>query len=267
MRQSRLGVAALLAACVAGATLAPVARAQENYEIQVYGSETMPAGTTMFELHSNYSLEGRRDTVAGVLPTNHALHETLEITHGFNPWFEVGGYMFTSAAHGQSWKVIGSHIRPRVRAPVSWHWPVGASLSMEVGYQDRAYSTDTWSLELRPIIDKQLGAWYVSLNPTLEHGLRGETSAEGFEFSPNAVVNRDITRKVNVGVEYYGGMGPIRSLAPRAEQEHQLFGVMNLDMGTDWELNAGYGVGLTAPTEKRMVKVILGRRMGSARAP
>ncbi|HEX5973150.1 MAG TPA: hypothetical protein VFY85_14550, partial [Gemmatimonadaceae bacterium] len=58
------------------------ARAQENYEIQVYGSETMPVGTTMFELHSNYALEGRREAEAGVLPTHHALHETVEITHG-----------------------------------------------------------------------------------------------------------------------------------------------------------------------------------------
>ena len=32
-------------------------RAQENYEIQVYPSETMPKGVTMFELHSNYTRE------------------------------------------------------------------------------------------------------------------------------------------------------------------------------------------------------------------
>ena len=241
------------------------ASAQENYEIQVYGSETMPTGTTMFELHSNYALEGRHNVEAGTLPTHHALHETVEITHGFTPWFEIGTYLFTSAAPGQSWRVIGSHIRPRVRAPEAWSWPVGASLSMEVGYQDREYSTDTWSVELRPIIDKQIGAWYVSLNPTLEHGLRGETSAEGFEFAPNAVVNRNVTRKVNVGVEYYGGMGPIRSIAPRTEQEHQLFGVVNLDLGPEWEFNAGYGAGLTATAEKRMVKLILGRRVGPAR--
>ena len=260
-------LAPVLLACVATCALAFNARAQDNYEIQVYGSETMPVGTTMFELHSNYALEGRRTVDAGTLPTNHALHETVEITHGFTPWFEVGTYLFTSAAPAQSWKVIGSHIRPRVRAPESWHWPVGASLSMEVGYQDRQYSTDTWSVELRPIIDKQFGAYYVSLNPTLEHGLRGETSAAGFEFAPNAVVNRDVTRKVNVGIEYYGGMGPIRDIAPRAEQEHQLFGVVNVDMGPDWEFNAGYGVGLTAPTEKRMIKLILGRRVGSVRAP
>jgi hypothetical protein len=259
-------IASFLAAIFATLATANTARAQENYEIQVYGSETMPTGTTMFELHSNVALEGRRTPEAGVLPTNHALHETLEITHGFSP-FEIGTYLFTSAAPDQSFRVVGSHIRPRVRAPKSWNWPVGASLSMEVGYQNRNYSLDTWSLELRPIIDKQFGAWYASINPTLEKGLRGETAGEGFEFAPNAVINRDVTRTVNVGVEYYGGMGPITGFVPGSQQEHQLFGVVNLDMGTEWEFNAGYGVALTSPTEKRMVKLILGRRVGKVRTP
>ena len=45
----------------------------------------MPVGSTMFELHSNYALDGRRTIDAGMLPTNHALHERVEITHGARP--------------------------------------------------------------------------------------------------------------------------------------------------------------------------------------
>ena len=32
--------------------------AQDDYEIQVYTSETAPKGHTLFELHSNYTLIG-----------------------------------------------------------------------------------------------------------------------------------------------------------------------------------------------------------------
>lgn len=39
-------------------------------------------------------------------------------------------------------------------APASWHLPVGISLSAEVGYQRPEYSDQTWSVEVRPIIDK-----------------------------------------------------------------------------------------------------------------
>jgi hypothetical protein len=36
-----------------------------------------------------------------MLPTNHAEHETIEITHGVTDWFEVGFYIFTSEKSGQ----------------------------------------------------------------------------------------------------------------------------------------------------------------------
>jgi hypothetical protein len=119
------------------------ASGQDNYEIQVYGSETVEAGHTMVELHSNFTIEGTKQITDGVYPTNHAEHETVEITHGFNDWFEVGFYIFTSARSGQGWQWVGDHIRPRVRVPEKWHWPVGVSLSNEVGYQRRQFSTDT----------------------------------------------------------------------------------------------------------------------------
>src|SRR3954464_208298 len=69
--------------------------AQDSYEIQVYGSETVPGGRTMVELHSNFTIDGQRETVNDVYPSHHAIHETLEITHGFTPWFETGFYVFT----------------------------------------------------------------------------------------------------------------------------------------------------------------------------
>jgi len=73
-----------------------VGNAQDNYEIQVYGSQTQLPGTTMFELHSNYTFNGEKDVSKGVLPSNHALHETLEITTGVSNIFEMGVYLFTA---------------------------------------------------------------------------------------------------------------------------------------------------------------------------
>jgi hypothetical protein len=134
------------------------AKAQDNYEIQVYGSDTVPPETTMLELHSNFTLKGSdpapgsQFTAYGVYPTNHAEHETVEITQGVNNWSEVGFYIFTSARSSDGWQWVGDHIRPRVRAPDSWHWPVGVSLSLEFGYQRASFFKDTWTLELRPIV-------------------------------------------------------------------------------------------------------------------
>jgi hypothetical protein len=126
----------------------------------------------MLELHSNFTFQGSKEIVNGVLPTNHALHETVEITHGFSDWFETGFYVFTSAKNGYGLDWVGDHIRPRVAIPEKWKWPVGLSLSAEVGYQRPTYSEDKWTVELRPIIDKKTGRWYWAFNPTFDKSLR-----------------------------------------------------------------------------------------------
>jgi hypothetical protein len=143
------------------------AHGQGNYEIQVYGSDTIPPKNLMVELHSNYTVSGQTNLIDGMYPTNHQEHETLELTQGITDWSEIGFYVFTSEQDGHGVQWVGDHIRPRVRAPESWHLPVGLSLSTEIGYQRAVYSPDTWTWEIRPIIDKTLGRWYFAVNPGL----------------------------------------------------------------------------------------------------
>jgi hypothetical protein len=252
----------LTSALVAAFALVPwaPARAQDNYEIQVYPSETVAKGSTMFELHSNFTADGRRTVDAdGVLPTYHALHETLEITHGFTPWFEIGFYTFTSV-QGGSWSWVGSHIRPRFAVPVSWHWPVGVSVSQEIGYQRAEFSADTWTWEIRPIVDKQIGRLYVSLNPAIDLSLKGPAAGQSPGFSPNAAVTFDVTRQINLGLEYYGAYGPLGGFAPSAQREQSVYPAINLNLSPDWEFNAGVGIGLTGATDHLLFKTIVGYR-------
>jgi hypothetical protein len=67
--------------------------AQENYEIRVYGSDLVEPRHAMRELHSNFTIDGTRTAADGRYSTNHVQHETIEITHGFNDWFECGFYI------------------------------------------------------------------------------------------------------------------------------------------------------------------------------
>jgi hypothetical protein len=45
-----------------------------------------------------------------------------------------------------------------------------------------------------------------------------------------------------------------------AEQQHQLFGAVNLNVGSAWEFNTGLGEGFTHSTDHLIAKVILGHR-------
>jgi len=214
----------------------------------------------MVELHSNFTVQGSKAVVNGVLPTNHALHETIEITQGWNGWFETGFYIFTSAQSGNGWDWVGDHIRPRLRVPEKWHWPVGVSLSSEIGYQRRQFAEDTWTCEIRPIIDKKAGRWYLSFNPTIDKSLHGLNAGQGWGFSPNAKVSYDFSKAISAGLEYYGALGPIGNPDPLADQQQQIFPSVDLNLAPQWEVNFGVGWGLTRSTDHLIVKAIVGRR-------
>ncbi len=236
------------------------ALAQGNYEIQVYGADTVAPRTLMTELHSNYTPSGQTKTVEGVYPTNHQEHETIELTEGLNAWSEVGFYIFTSEQDGHGVQWVGDHIRPRVRAPDRWHLPVGLSLSTEIGYQRAVYSRDTWTWEIRPIVDKTAGRWYLALNPALERTWHGPDVAQGVAFAPGAKVSYDFSRMISGGLEYYADYGRLGSADTLRNQQQQIFAVTDLNVSPVWEINFGVGVGPTAATDHWIVKGIIGRR-------
>ena len=251
-----LSLVTLLAAVI----FAPLARAQDNYEIQVYGAETVAPRSTMVEIHSNFTVNGSKTVQDGVLPTKHAMHETLEITQGINDWSEVGFYVFSSIQPDGGWQWVGDHIRPRVRVPEKWHWPLGVSLSTEIGYQRAAFSPDTWTWEIRPIIDKQLGRWYVSFNPTFDRSFHGPGVNQGLVFSPNFKFSYDFTKKITGGIEYYGSLGPVTGFDPINQQQQQILPAIDLNLSPKWEVNFGVGVGVTRSTDHLLAKMILGYR-------
>jgi len=238
-----------------------MARAQGNYEIQVYGAETVAPRSTMVELHSNFTAQGQHAYIDGSAPTYHAEHETVEITQGINDWSEVGFYIFTSEQSGlggPQW--VGDHIRPRVRVPPSWRWPVGVSLSTEVGYQRALFSPDTWTWEIRPIVDKTSGRWYWAVNPALERTWHGPDVNQGLGFSPAIKISYDFTKHITGGFEYYADYGEITHIASLHDQQQQLFPAIDLNLSPKWEVNFGVGIGPTAATDHWLVKGIIGRR-------
>ena len=257
----------VLIAMLALASLPASARAQGNYEIQVYGSETVPPKNLMVELHSNFTPEGQRSVIDGVYPTYEQEHETLELTQGLTRWSEVGFYVFTSEQNGHGIQWVGDHIRPRVRAPQSWNLPVGLSLSTEIGYQRAVYSPDTWTWEIRPIIDKTDGRFYWAFNPALERTFHGPGVDLGLDFSPAVKVGWDFTKEINAGFEYYADYGRLTNPYPLHQQQQQIFLVTDLNVSPKWEINIGVGLGPTAATDHLIIKGILGRRFDWGHEP
>ena len=233
--------------------------AQADNEIQVYASPTVGKSKTIFELHNNYTFNGRKTSLdpAAARWTNH----TLEITHGFGNIFEVGFYTFTAFSPDSKYQYLGNQIRPRVSVPKEWGWKVGASLSMEVGFfRPDQYSAFQMQGEIRPIIDKTMGNWYVSVNPNVEFVLTGADKEWGI--APQAKGVYTFEKKFGFGIEYYGSLGTFRKISPWKEQEHLLGPIFDLYTDPAWELQTGFLFGITPGSNQQIFKLLVGRRFG-----
>jgi hypothetical protein len=213
----------------------------------------------MVELHTNYFPSGTTDAPAGEFAMNHQSHVTIEVTHGFTKYFECAGYLVT-AAHvpSEGGKFAGARIRPRFRFPEIDNFPFRVSLSFELGFNRPEFESNTRTLEIRPILERQQGRLYVSINPDLSKALKGPDSGNGLEFEPGVKLSWNVTPMVAAGVEYYGATGEITRFAPRADQHHIIFPTVDFDVSRDWELNFGVGRGLTGTSEHWIVKSIVG---------
>ena len=147
-----------------------------------------------------------------------------------------------------------------MRVPESWHWPVGFSVSTEIGYQRPTYSLDTWGWEIRPIVDKTLGRWYFAVNPALERTWHGPDTRQGFGFAPAAKVSYDFSKQISAGMEYYGEYGNVTQIDALHQQQQQFFIATDLNVSPKWEINFGVGMGVTASTDHLIIKGIIGRR-------
>jgi hypothetical protein len=236
----------------------------------------MAPKTLLVELHSNFTVQGTTTAQFGMLPTQHQEHETIELTEGINDWSEVGFYIFTAERSGNGVQWVGDHIRPRVRIPPRWHWPVGLSLSSEFGYARPAFSNPTWSWQIMPIADQTIGRWYWSVNTTMVWDVHvvpaptGSTTSEkqayyrdvaprGVTFGPAATLTYAPSKYYNFGVEYYSYYGQLGSFVSLHHQQQQFFPVVNLFLSPKWEINFGAGWGGTAGTDHLIVKCIIGR--------
>ena len=100
----------------------------------------------------------------------------------------------------------------------------------------------------------------MGFNPAVDRSFHGLEVSKGVTFSPNVKVSYDITKRITVGLEYYGALGSITGFDPLRDQQQAIFPAIDLNLGPDWEFNFATGIGLTGGTDHLLVKMILGRR-------
>jgi hypothetical protein len=227
-------------------------RAQDPFEIQVYEYETVPKGRWNLETHLNYVSKGTTTWDGPMAPTEGQFHTTFELTRGITDNFELAGYLLFGSYTGGHFQYAGARIRPRVSAPKEWNWPIGVSLSVEVGFPVKVFEENGTTLEIRPILEKKFGDWQIDINPVVGTALSGPGKGE-WDFEPGVRVAYEVSKKLDLSVEYYGAF-PFSGGAP----VNQIYPGADIHFSEDVVLNVGAGWGLTDAGHQFVWKMRLG---------
>jgi hypothetical protein len=239
---------ALIVAMPAGAALPD--------EIQVYTSDINKPREPGLELHVNTTPSGRStpDFPGEIVPA-HAWRITPEFSYGLTRSLEAGLYLpmvVDPDGGGRSggWKLRLKWLPVQVDEAGNGTF---AGVNFEYAWVSHRLEAATQAIELRPILGWRDARWLVAVNPILDFDRAGPDKSATPDFAPAFKIARTITEGIAGGVEYYGDLGRVNRLLPRAEQSHTLYLAIDVDEGP-LPFNFGIGRGLNGATDRWTVK-------------
>ncbi len=209
-------------------------------EIQVYTDDLERPGERGIELHVNTTPSGRSAPgYPGEVTNYHGLRVTPEISWGLGHDMDWGVYLpFVRSADGSTF-----FAGPRFR--LKWMpllpgedggWFAG--INGEISFVQQRFEQARRAGEIRPILGYRSPSWLLAVNPNLEFDLAGEDKGVMF-FSPGVKAGRMVTSRLMLGAEYYGDFGRVSQFAPRAEQAHTLYFVVDTP-GVNFGIGRGF---------------------------
>ncbi len=223
-------------------------------EIQVYTDDLEAPGERAMELHVNTTPKGRStpDYPGEVVP-HHGLRVTPELSLGLAPHWDAGLYLpFVRSAEGTDY-FAGPRLRLKWIAvrPAQGDAGYFAGINGEVSFVERRFEEARRTVEIRPIVGYRNAGWLLSFNPIVNTDLAGSQKGV-LTFAPAFKAARTVSDRTALGVEYYAELGRLSSFAPRSEQSHTLFLVLDTQ-----RINFGIGRGLNGAGDRWTVKGII----------
>ncbi|MGO9265701.1 MAG: hypothetical protein ACLQBA_12605 [Candidatus Binataceae bacterium] len=251
------------------------ARAQlDPWEFEIYPYATESRGMVELETDNavvtNGHSVGPNGTAKGTYPSQGMWYNAYELTYGLTDRIETAAYLTMAMPSGHGYWWAGDKIRLRGRLFDEETLPVNLGWYTELEWHKTPQFDDAdLELELKPIIEKDVGPVAVVLNPVFEKPLYGRGHDQGFEFGYRNGAYYRWQRYLSPGVEFYGGIGLLDDSDPLSAQQHYVFPVVWGELPHSIEYNVGPGFGLTRGSDRVIVKfnVELERFVGALFGP
>ena len=247
-------IAALFAALLA--VLPAVAFAQTD-EIQVYDGGLAPVGTFNLTLHSNFTPKGvTTPAFPGAVVADKSFNGVPEWALGVTRWFEAGLYLpLYSRDKDTGLGLDGFKLRALFAVPDADDRKFFYGANFEFSINARRWDTTRFTSEVRPIIGWHLKPVDIIINPIFDTAYDG---LQNLVFVPATRVAYNFPSGWALAVEEYDDFGSIHAFAPRGEQAHQIFAVVDRRW-KEWDIEAGIGAGFTGASDRLTLKLILSR--------
>ncbi|HLK12971.1 MAG TPA: hypothetical protein VKW76_16470 [Candidatus Binatia bacterium] len=225
------------------------------FELEVYPATTEGRGMNEVENLTTFVADGRRPTEeerTGEEPRRHRLiRSSVEYNYGLTDRIDIALYTDLQRVDGQTVEYAGSRVRARGALWEQGRFPldVGWYVEAEMPRDDPAQL----EFDFRPLLSRDFGRFTVDLNPGFELPAVA-SERRTFEFDYAARIYWRLTRTLQPGIEFYGGIGQIRNVDPAREQEHYVFPVVYARPAAGWWLTLGPGFGLTRGSDPVMLK-------------
>ena len=136
--------------------------------------------------------------------------------------------------------------------------PVDLGLYVEYIIPKKEYK-NAEQLEVKIIMEKDLGFHTLVFNPTFEKTVAGPDVDEGLEFAFNGGWYFKKSERFQPGIELYSKLGVLAEMDPLKESQTYLFPTVEFRFGKYKRLlwHTGAGFGLTGPSDNFVFKSIL----------
>jgi hypothetical protein len=184
---------------------------------------------------------------------------SVELEYGLSNKWTAGLYLDFEQPAGMQLK----HIKTKLLMFHGRFWekgerPIDLGLYVEFIIPRKEYK-ESEEIEIKLILEKDLGFHRFVLNPTIEKKISGPDVTEGTEFALNGgwYYNKSLT--IQPGVEFYSKWGVINDMVAGRNSKSYVFPTVDFVFGKNGRLilHTGVGIGLTDPADNFVFKSVL----------